>query len=60
MKKGDVVKIMSVTMSGEQVVEGEATLVRKIRDIGNSERWVVHFLNDSAGENYERNILNCK
>lgn len=53
MKTGQRVKIINKTPSGADFIEGTATLVRKVSETPDGERWIVKFLD---GEKAERLI----
>lgn len=45
MKKGDRVRIVNSTLDGEQIIEGEAELLRCLSDDHQFPRWDVRFDN---------------
>jgi len=47
MKKGEVREIKNCTMSGKPIIEGKATLVRKIGEQWDREQWMVRFPGES-------------
>ncbi len=57
-KKGDVVEILNRTLGGEPTIEGRAQLLKLVRSgmHGDPDTWLVHFQDDSPGDNYERYV----
>jgi len=51
LKKGDRVRVMNSTLSGEKVIEGEATIVAVYSAQG---RYKVHFDGDPKSDTFER------